>query len=337
MDNDDTILTKAGIATTDDKDEGLDKDVDAGESDADSHVEDTDSGTDDNAEDTNGDKSEGDLAEEPFRHEFKYRANEKDEVEYLEYDADGNLTPETLSKLASTYSKTVGLERRTQLAVEESKRLARERDAERVRAEALKQQIERLRKEYDDPIQKIKQNRAAAVLLERSGIRFPDTNALNERLELEELRAERQRAEATRVREDFLNAFVTHLSDLSDEQRDAVATEVAESGMLESLRGASDLQAAKRQFLSFIDKTVSDMRIKGRLPNPAMDKILAEKEKASQALKRSRDRKPARNPLTGAGKTSAGKATPKWTWRDVHAGRITQSEYIQWVLKNKGK
>ena len=304
------VLDSAEVEDLQAEDEELAGDVTDPESDAESESQGEDPDYTGEAEDEEEDEVEGEEGvTDIFRHTVKYRANDRDEELHIDYDEDGNITEESMTRLRDMAAKTVGLEARTQTAVERSKQLEREVAAERIKTQQERTRSTKLREALD------KYNRTAAVSpqraaqLQRLGVQLPqqvDYKSIDQEVELESAKLARAQEAAVEFGRYVDSEFSRRHPELTPDQLALVADEMRPS--LRTLPRSDSYDDLRDPFLGLAEKTYKALIVDGKLPDPriaeAEQKVQSANErvkKANARLKKARKRRAVTSPVAGGG------------------------------------
>jgi len=227
---------------------------------------------------------DGDDAEEeyvPFKHTVPYKADGEDREAILEYDKEGNLTPETIERLQQVYAKT-GLEKVAQDKHIKWQEAERRAEANEARARFLETQLKTVEEQYSKPIDFIRQSPQVLKAMQQRGVKVPD---------IERIRFDREKAEVASTRRGMArDQFIRNVGqsvrekfpDLTDEQFSTVGEKIISSSTMRRLIDDpnSDLENSINDVLYETDLLVTKMRYDGVLPNPTLEQARKDAEAA---------------------------------------------------------
>lgn len=265
---------------------------------------------------------------EPFRHTIDYKSYGEDAKFELEYDASGNLTPDTTERLTQVLAKQ-GLEK----VAQEKDALAKEADGRRLSAEArvtfLEGQLTKVQEEYRKPFEDLKAHPQIGPAVQRSGVKLPDPDRI--KLESDRQQVDAQMREVDRIKfvDGVSKSLYTKHSHLTDEQFMAITERVNSSPLMRQLIGN---QAKLSDHIADVsheaEMVIAQMILEGKLPNADLEKAQADVEKARKETKTTRAEATTRaavvSPLAGgrpAGVRGAEKEVDVtgWTSREYAA------------------
>jgi len=255
------------------------------------------SGTDDvtetEAETGDVDEATDDEEVEPFRHVIPYKSNGEDSEFVLEYDADGNLTPETLERTTQVLAKT-GLEKVAQ------EKHAKWQDAEsqlrvrEARIKFLESQIKDTRESFSKPAQAIeklaKKSPNLKLALQQQGIEFPNVAQMELQDERKELAAERRLIEENR----FVSGIFDGLSAKGNYDRDAlskIGAELLDTPLLRRLTADPNAKLSEylQDALDEADMVIAKLTMSGALPNPELEKARKASKSAGREVAKAKE------------------------------------------------
>jgi len=254
-------------------------------------------------------EAEEEVEAEPEPHIATYKRDGVDVDYEFKYGEDGKLTQESIDDLLSAKAKT-GLEAKTQRAVED--RNTAQRSLEAANARLSKFEVESKQNEQLRPyIDAVKQDPQL-----RTGIaqkhRFQPTEYNPELARLEVENQALQEKDFDRGREQLFSEVrqqVSEKHDLTAEQVALVSQTMVDAGM-QWFYDPANPEACRTVALNQAAVVCDALRSQGKLPDPKLIKLQAEKEAEAQKVKDARKRREAKSPSPGGGTTGT-KASKK--------------------------
>jgi len=232
---------------------------------------------------------------EPIVHEVPFKSAGEEQKFRLEYDREGNLTPETTESLTQVLAKQ-GLEKVAQEKDAGWKREQARAESAEARLKVLQRQLDETTERFSKPLQHLKQlqaNPQMRQVFQRTGMpEIPDVDAIKHEREQQTFAEEKRSFEVQQLRVQLAGGLRQKYPHLTSEHLDEIGAQLDRSQL--AAAAARDTSGSVLSyldgFLDAADGVVAKMTLDGKLPNPALEEARKATEKSQQETQKARKR-----------------------------------------------